>query len=181
MTSARTADGASPSVALAAAPSLSAEQGARRVKLSDILGDVAQNDDNVWIETEPAGFALHTRLASEADSRTAHLEALALTKDELGDLTVREGTNVLECSVRTATTGETVEHLRRSTKADAAFHAGDDVTDEDAFRALGPVDLGMKSGWGPTLADRRVEGPSEIARALGVLAEYRSNQEAVDS
>jgi trehalose 6-phosphate phosphatase len=160
---------------------LSAEEGARRAKLSDILGDVAQNYDNVWIETKPAGFALHTRLASEADSRNAHLEALALTKDELGDLTVREGKNVLEFSVRTATKGEAVEHLRRYTKADAVFYAGDDVTDEDAFRALGPVDLGVKSGRGATAAAHRVEGPSEIAHVLGVLAEYRSNQEAVDS
>ncbi|MFZ4896084.1 trehalose-phosphatase [Plantibacter sp. Mn2098] len=160
---------------------LNEEEEAQREALSVILHGVAQNFDNVWIERKPAGFALHTRLASEEDSRIAHLEALAHTKDEISGLTVREGKNVLEFSVRTATKGEAVEHLRRYTKADAVFYAGDDVTDEDAFRALGPVDLGVKSGPGVTAADFRVEGPSEIARVLRMLAEYRSNQEAVDS
>ena len=157
------------------------EEREQRETLQRILQDVAEGYDNVWIERKPAGFALHTRLASEEDSRIAHLEALAHTKDEFGALTVREGKNVLEFSLRSATKGEAVEHLRRYTKADAVFYAGDDVTDEDAFGALGPGDLGVKSGAGVTAAAFRVEGPSEIARVLGMLAEYRSNKEAVDS
>ncbi len=50
--------------------------------------------------------------------------------------------------MRTTTKGEAIEHLRRYTAADAVFFAGDDVTDEDAFAALIPDDVGVKSGPG---------------------------------
>ncbi|WP_374946104.1 trehalose-phosphatase, partial [Agreia sp.] len=59
--------------------------------LSGVLEDVADKVDDVWIETKPAGFALHTRLASEEGSRQAHLMALAETQSEIEGLTVREG------------------------------------------------------------------------------------------
>jgi trehalose 6-phosphate phosphatase len=131
--------------------------------LGEVLGEVADAVDRVWIEPKPAGFALHTRLATERDSRVAQVE----------DLTIREGKNVLEFSVRSTTKGEAIEHLRRYTRADAVFYAGDDVTDEDAFAALGPDDLGVKSGPGATLAAFRVPGPAEIARVLTTLATFR--------
>ena len=53
------------------------------------------------------------------------------------------------------------------------FYAGDDVTDEDAFEALGADDLGLKSGDGPTLANFRVQGPTQVARAIALLADLR--------
>ena len=80
---------------------------------------------------------------------------------------------MLEFSVRSTTKGEAVEHLRRYTQADAVFYAGDDVTDEDAFAALNADDLGLKSGEGATLANFRVPGPTQVARALSLLADLR--------
>ena len=71
---------------------------------------------------------------------------------------------MLEFSVRSTTKGEAVEHLRRYTGADAVFYAGDDVTDEDAFAALLPHDVGVKSGEGPTEAAFRVAGPVRSRR-----------------
>lgn len=141
--------------------------------LGEVLGEVADAVDRVWIEPKPAGFALHTRLATERDSRVAHLVARSEASAEVEDLTIREGKNVLEFSVRSTTKGEAIEHLRRYTRADAVFYAGDDVTDEDAFAALGPDDLGVKSGPGATLAAFRVPGPAEIARVLTTLATFR--------
>ncbi|WP_165066543.1 trehalose-phosphatase [Marisediminicola senii] len=141
--------------------------------LHDVLADVADSLDEVWLEKKPAGFALHTRLATEKDSRMAHLVAMKETAAELDDLTVRSGKNVLEFSVRSTTKGEAVEHLREYTKATAVFYAGDDVTDEDAFAALGADDLGLKSGEGSTLANYRVPGPKDVARALALLADLR--------
>jgi trehalose 6-phosphate phosphatase len=142
--------------------------------LREVLEDVAGSIDDVWLETKPAGFALHTRLATEENSRRAHLVALEETRAELEELTVRHGKNVLEFSVRSTTKGEAIEHLRRYTAADRVFYAGDDVTDEDAFAALLPDDLGVKSGAGPTAADFRVAGPAEIARVLSTLAAFRT-------
>lgn len=141
--------------------------------LHEVLGEVADSIDQVWLEEKPAGFALHTRLATEHDSRVAHLVALSEAQAEIDNLTVREGKNVLEFSVRSTTKGEALEHLRRYTAADAVFYAGDDVTDEDAFAALMPDDLGVKSGPGATEAAFRVAGPDEIALVLSTLATFR--------
>ncbi|WP_166866120.1 trehalose-phosphatase [Salinibacterium sp. ZJ70] len=144
--------------------------------LQEVLSQVADSIDDVWLETKPAGFALHTRLATEADSRLAHLVALREAQAEIDDLTIRTGKNVLEFAVRSTTKGEAVEHLRLYTAADAVFYAGDDVTDEDAFAALQPHDMGLKSGDGETLAGFRVAGPDEVAHTLTVLADLRAER-----
>jgi trehalose 6-phosphate phosphatase len=141
--------------------------------LNEVLGEVADSFDDVWLEEKPAGFALHTRLASDHNSRVAHLVALSEAQAEIDDLKIREGKNVLEFAVRSTTKGEAVEHLRRYTKADAVFFAGDDVTDEDAFAALSVGDLGVKCGPGATLAAHRVPAPPEMAQVLSLLATYR--------
>ena len=141
--------------------------------LHEVLSEVADSVDQVWLEVKPAGFALHTRLATEHNSRVAHLVARSETSAEIDGLTVREGKNVLEFSVRSTTKGEALEHLRRYVAADAVFYAGDDVTDEDAFAALLPHDVGVKSGEGETEATFRVAGPQEIAAVLTALATFR--------
>ncbi|HOB57563.1 MAG TPA: trehalose-phosphatase [Rhodoglobus sp.] len=141
--------------------------------INAVLGQVADSVDDVWLEAKPAGFALHTRLATEANSRIAHLVARNEVKAEVNDVYIREGKDVLEFSVRSTTKGEAVEHLRQYTQADAVFYAGDDVTDEDAFAALSADDVGLKSGTGATLANFRVPGPTQVARALALLADFR--------
>jgi trehalose 6-phosphate phosphatase len=143
-------------------------------ELGRILSTVADPIDNVWIESKPAGFALHTRLATPEDSSTAYRLALCKTKAEFDNLTIRRGKNVLEFSVRSTTKGEAVEYLRRNTAATAVFYAGDDVTDEDVFSILGPNDMGLKSGPGTTSAPYRVHGPHEVAEALNLLADARA-------
>lgn len=142
--------------------------------LSEVLEDVAAGLDRVWVETKPAGFALHTRLATERDSRMAHMQALSETRAEIAGLTVREGKNVIEFSVRSATKGEALLHLSEYAKATAVFYAGDDVTDEDAFAVLRPHDFGLKSGEGKTIAEFRVADPREVAGVLAHLATLRA-------
>ena len=141
--------------------------------LGEVLGDVADSIDQVWLEAKPAGFALHTRLATEKDSRMAHLVARKEAEAELDGFHVREGKDVLEFSIRSTTKGDAIEHLRAYTKATAVFFAGDDVTDEDGFAALEADDLGLKSGEGATLANFRVAGPKQVAIALALLADLR--------
>ncbi len=142
-------------------------------RINTVLGDVVDSLDEVWIEAKPAGFAVHTRLATELNSRIAHLVARNEVNAEVSGVHIREGKNVLEFSVRSTTKGDAIEHLRRYTHADAVFFAGDDVTDEDAFAALSADDVGLKSGSGPTLANFRVHGPVDVARALALLADFR--------
>ena len=81
-------------------------------------------------------------------------------------LTVRDGKDMLEFSVRAPTKGDGIEHLREYTAATAVLYAGDDVTDEDAFaccassrrrrhqeRATG--ETAARSSASPTAAGRR--------------------------
>jgi trehalose 6-phosphate phosphatase len=157
------------------AVSLDTTELARVDVLNQVLGEVADSFDQVWLEPKPAGFALHTRLATEHNSRVAHLVALSEATAEIDNLKVRKGKNVLEFSVRSTTKGESIEHLRRYTGADAVFFAGDDVTDEDGFAALQPGDFGLKSGPGETLANHRVAGPIDVADVLSVLADLRDH------
>src|ERR1700712_482161 len=141
--------------------------------LNQVLGEVADSFDQVWLESKPAGFALHTRLATDHNSRVAHLVAYSEATAEIENLKVRRGKDVLEFSVRAETKGDALEHLRAYTSASAVFYAGDDVTDEDAFNALGPDDFGLKSGTGETAAAHRVAGPLQVAQVLALLAEFR--------
>ena len=152
---------------------LDEEEQARLGLLGDVLDQVADNLDEVWLEKKPAGFALHTRMATDHNSRIAHLVALSEARAEVDDVTVRKGKDVLEFSVRNATKGDAVEHLRRYTSSTAVFYAGDDVTDEDAFEALGADDLGVKIGGGATAADHRVGDPADVAAVLILLADLR--------
>ena len=118
-------------------------------------------------------IAAISREYAELTPVVAGIAELREAQAALADLTIREGKNVLEFAVRSTTKGEAVEHLRRYTRADAVFYEGDDVTDEDAFDALGPDDLGVKSGEGATLAAHRVAGPEQVAHVLSLLATFR--------
>ncbi|QWT25083.1 trehalose-phosphatase [Subtercola sp. PAMC28395] len=166
-------------------PEITLDQSAGEREQVDRLGEtleaVAARFDQVWVETKPAGFALHTRLASEEDSRAAHEAALTETADAVDALTVRDGKNVIEFSLRSATKGDALRHLAEFTGATAVFYAGDDVTDEDAFRVLGPNDLGLKCGQGATAAGFRVAKPAEVGAVLHDLASLREKHAILPS
>ena len=143
--------------------------------LEQVLEQVADSLDQVWLEPKPAGYALHTRLATSRRSRVAHLVALSEARAEVDDLKVRMGKNVIEFSVRSTTKGEAVEHLRRYTDATAVLYAGDDVTDEDAFRRLrgevpGAVTVRVGSPDVETAAEFVVDDPAAVRGMLERLA-----------
>jgi trehalose 6-phosphate synthase/phosphatase len=142
--------------------------------LERISGPVA----GTWIEKKPAGLALHTRQATPEDGNAVQREAKGQVEELLPGLTIREGKNVLEFSVRASTKGDALTQLREHTGADAVFYAGDDVTDEDAFAELGPDDLGLKIGPGASGARFRVRGPEEVAQVLALLADFRASADA---
>jgi len=159
---------------------LGADEEADLTRLGAALDAVVEGHDGVWLERKPAGFALHTRLATQETSRIARLVALEALERSMARerIVVRHGRTTLEFAVRGSTKGDSIDHLRRVTAADAVFFAGDDVTDEDAFAALLPADVGLKSGPGATVADHRVSGPVEVALALHRLADLREAHRA---
>ncbi|BDZ51240.1 trehalose 6-phosphate phosphatase [Frondihabitans sucicola] len=155
--------------------SLSPEEQKLRGALETILTETAAPYDDVHVEEKPAGFALHTRLADESVTDLVLAEARRRVAAEAPAATERVGKNVLEFAVRSASKGDAIARLREITGASAVFFAGDDVTDEDGFRALAAGDFGLKSGHGDTAAAYRVAGPPEVAHVLDDLAELRAH------
>jgi trehalose 6-phosphate phosphatase len=155
-------------------PPLSDEDSARVARLSDVLVPVSSAHPGTWIEAKPAGFALHTRSLSSDAEQLAKDAARAAVHDADLPVTVRDGKDVIEFSILSVTKGDALRHLRNYTGATAVLYAGDDVTDEDGFDALGDGDISLKCGDGETGASYRVESPVEVAAALAALAQARA-------
>ena len=142
---------------------------------ADLLDDVA---DGLWavvrdssgrIERKPASVVLHTRTATDDDA--ARLTAAALALGARPGIDVLHGKDVVELSVHPVTKGDALAALRAELGVGALAYAGDDVTDERAFATLGPGDVTIKVGQGPTVARFRVAGPPELAVVLERLAD----------
>ena len=87
-------------------------------------------------------------------------------------LTKKPGKEVLELAVTDADKGTALRRLRSEIGAAAALYLGDDVTDEDGFRALEPDDVTVKVGEGDTAARFRVAdvpGAVAVVRRLAEL------------
>lgn len=152
------------------------EQHARDV-IAENLEIAARHRDGVWVEEKPAGLALHTRLASAGDATEAQLEAETVVGLLFPTATLRRGKNVREFAVRSTTKGDALTRLREQTGAGAVFFAGDDVTDEDGFKALRGGDLGVKVGDGETAAAHRVADPEAFSLVLERLAQVLADRD----
>ncbi|MFQ4150316.1 trehalose-phosphatase [Arthrobacter sp. LAPM80] len=124
-------------------------------------------------ENKPAGVVLHYRLAENQDAKAAvELVNDALSGDPRFHITT--GKMVLEISVLNANKGESLTALRQFSHATATVFAGDDVTDEHAFAALLPGDLGIKVGRGESHAAFRIPSPDALPAVLELLVEART-------
>ena len=86
-----------------------------------------------------------------------------------------KGKSVVELSVSHADKGSAIAALGREVGSDAIFYSGDDVTDEDAFRALDSEegDVPVKVGGGTTHAAYRVESVADVVATLEQLRELQ--------
>jgi trehalose 6-phosphate phosphatase len=143
---------------------LTGELADRRDALVRLLEPVVGRVPGARLEVKPASVAVHVR---EVPDRLAAV-ALLDDVDALADpsLTKKPGKEVLELAVTDADKGTALRRLRAETGAAAALYLGDDVTDEDGFRALEPDDVTIKVGEGETAARYRV---ADVPGAVAVL------------
>jgi trehalose 6-phosphate phosphatase len=113
--------------------------------------------------------AVHVR---QVQDRAAAAELLA-TAESLADpsLTLKPGKDVLEMAMTDADKGSALRRLREELGSAGTLYLGDDVTDEDGFRALAPDGVTVKVGEGATVARFRVADTAEVVGLLDRLAD----------
>jgi len=132
----------------------------------------------VWIEPKTFGFGVPTRLASAEDERSAFEIVDHLVRARAPHWRRRTGHNIVEYSFRHEGKDSAVAVLRERLAATAVIFAGDDVTDEDALRALRPADLGIRVGVGETAARVRVADTAALVEVLTAVAAARASTPA---
>lgn len=147
---------------------LSDDEADRLAALGAEVAAVARGREGVWVETKPTAVVVHTRLAADDVAQAAEQQALEVG-GRLGT-GVLHGKDVVEITVLHASKGEALTALRDELAAPVVIYAGDDVTDEKAFAALGPDDVTIKVGPGETVARFRVADPEDV---VAVLARFR--------
>lgn len=164
-------------------PELTLDERTLLDELCAAIERVAAGFAGARVERKPSGCGLHTRLSSAADAESARRAALDAVQGLEGGHHVSEryGKDILEFTVRPADKGSALAWLRDLSSASAILFIGDDVTDEDGFRALAEGDVGVKVGPGDTAARFRVDSPAEVGELLARLADERQKAPAETS
>ncbi len=132
-----------------------------------------QGMPGVWIEPKAFGFGVHTRVADAATAAAAHAAVDAVVAADAPHWRRRTGFDIVEYAFRHEGKDTAVAALREATRATGVLFAGDDVTDEDALASLGPDDVGVHVGDGPSAASVLVPDISAMAALLARLAQLR--------
>jgi trehalose 6-phosphate phosphatase len=144
---------------------------ALRAALPD-LADRLSRIPGVLIEDKGESVALHWRLAPEAEAHVR--EAARSTSRKLGtNFRLQGGKSVIEIVPEASGKGRAVEALlaRAPYLGRRPLFAGDDLTDENGFRAVeerGGVSI--KIGNGDTIATKRVSSPAAFRAWLAAFA-----------
>jgi trehalose 6-phosphate phosphatase len=142
----------------------------RRDELAALLAPLVDGTPGARLEVKPASVAVHVRQVLDRGAAAALLDDVRSRVDP--SLTMKPGKDVLELAVTDADKGSALRRLTGELGAAGVLYLGDDVTDEDGFRALGPDDVSVKVGDGETAARFRVpdtDGALAVLRRLGEL------------
>jgi trehalose 6-phosphate phosphatase len=148
---------------------LTGELAGRRDALAELLAPLVATTPGALLEVKPASVAVHVRQVTDRDAADALLSVVRSRVDS--SLTLKPGKEVLEVAVTDADKGTALRRLVSELRPAGTVYLGDDVTDEDGFRALGPDDLPVKIGEGPTDARYRVADPAGALALLHRLAD----------
>jgi trehalose 6-phosphate phosphatase len=149
---------------------LTGELADRRDRLADRLAPLVAKVDGAWLEIKPASVAVHVRPVDDRVAAVHLLDEARAAADS--SLTLKPGKDVLEIAVTDAHKGAALHRLADELGAAASVYLGDDVTDEDGFRALtGPYDVTVKIGGGSTEARHRVPDTVGAVAVLNRLAD----------
>jgi len=151
--------------------------GPRQATLLDVVAEacarIVQGVSGVLMERKPASVAVHVRRVDSLSADRVVAEIVA-GPGSLPGVHVLPGKGVIELAAMSQGKGDAVDVLRQKWSATAVLFVGDDLTDEDAFAALLPGDVGIKVGPEPSTAGLHVSDPQAVVVLLEALAESRS-------
>jgi trehalose 6-phosphate phosphatase len=149
---------------------LTGELADRRDRLAEQLEPLVRTVDGAWLEVKPASVAVHVRPVEDRAAAALLLDEARAAVDS--SLTLKPGKDVLEIAVTDADKGAALRRLADELGVAASVYLGDDVTDEDGFRALaGNHDVTIKIGGGSTEARHRVPDTVGAVAVLNRLAD----------
>jgi len=149
---------------------LSGDLAARRDELVATLTPLVAAVPGARLEVKPAGAAVHVRTVADRDAAARLLAGTAAGPGAGAGLTAKPGKDVLELAVTDAHKGQALLRLRDELGAAGVLYLGDDVTDEDGFRAIAPSGVSIKVGDGGTAARYRVPDLDGVRIVLEQLA-----------
>jgi len=140
-------------------------------KLADRLRSRVSEDDRLLVELKSSAVALHYRRAPEREQFARNALQDAVADDPVWSTVT--GKMVIEARAKGANKGEAVQSYMGEVpfQGRVPVFIGDDVTDEDGFRAVQDLGgAGIKVGPGNTCARFRIAGPSDVPALLDRLA-----------
>ncbi len=135
------------------------------------LARIVQGHEGTFIERKPGSLAFHYRARPELEEAMRHAVSGAL--DGLADLHRVDGKMVVEIKGGRVSKGDAVAAFMDEAPFDGRVpvFAGDDVTDEDAFRTVRKLGgIAIKVGDGETAATHRAASPQAFRAWLAGLA-----------
>ena len=132
-------------------------------QLADLRAAVPEGV-GLHVEDKESTFAVHYRNADDPQAARTMLEAWAAQVPD--GLTAIWGKAVVEIRANGLDKGAAVLEIVAQYPGRTPVYLGDDVTDEDAFRALGEQGLGIKVGDGETVASYRLADPDAVVEYL---------------
>ena len=127
------------------------------------------------LEPKPLGLALHWR-GLDGQARQDLEDAVGRAWEDLAretGLELHPFDGGLELRLPGQDKGRAVRTLARENPGASLVYCGDDLTDEDAFKALGPNDIGVlaQARARPSAASHRLTPPGELLRFLSLWAD----------
>lgn len=159
------------------APAIEPEARADLLEVKVRLSELCDQFQGARAEEKPAGVAFHFRNVDPVLQPAAEEAARRIGGDFPG-LTMLKGKRVVEYAGSKTNKGHALATLRSRWAADMVVFMGDDVTDEDAFVALQPFEVGIKVGREATRAKLRVDSQKHVAPVLESLLAFRMDRPA---
>lgn len=132
------------------------------IEARSLVEGISARFPEATVEEKQHSVTFHTRSLEAADAESARRQIREWVTGRQG-IDLIEGKEVYELTTAVGTKGDAIKELAGDSPI---IYLGDDTTDETVFEVLGPEDVGIKVGDGPTAATYRVEDIDGVVTIL---------------